>query len=137
MAVNSPDDDNTSYLQAAADGYVEQYSLAAHTIPSGSKVNSVSVHSRTRRLSGSGNTHSVHLVLGGSSSVSATHVGATSWVSFTDLLARPGGGSWTLSDLSTLEVGIKRVGSIIVRCTSLWLIVDYTPPKAAMFLLFP
>jgi hypothetical protein len=130
VAVNSPDDDDTTYISSAGNGQAEQYSTGPNSIPSGSTINSVSVYSRARKESGSGATWSVRLYLGASYTASSAHFFTTSYVSFTDVLSRPGGGTWTLADLSTVEVRFTGTGSTIPkRCSSLWLIVDYTPPS--------
>jgi len=54
---------------------------------------------------------------------------------FTDTLPRPGGGDWNLSDLSSLQIGVQSTNAVAKRLTSLWTIVNFTPP-GLMFLLF-
>ena len=137
-AVNSPDDSDTSCLNTSTGGtYGQQYSLAANSIPSGSTINSVSIYSRARVEASSANM-SVRLSLGANDGPSFTRNYTTSYASYTDASTRPGGGTWTKTDIDNLEVEVyASVGSIRRRITSLWVIVDYTPPKAAMFLLFP
>lgn len=140
MAVNSPDNDWTTCIESHTNGHSEQYSLAAHSIPAGSTINSISVYTRCRAEGGAQQVNLIErLHLGGNSSSSPTNIYTASWTSFTDSISRPGGGSWTLSDIASLEVSIYRVsGSGPAYCTSLWIIVDYTLPKpSGMFLLFP
>ena len=75
-----------------------------------------------------------YVALGAAQSTSPNHSLVAAWASFTDALARPGGGSWTLSDLSSLNAGTNRIaGNGPMYCTSLWIIVDYTPPAAGLF----
>jgi hypothetical protein len=138
VAVNQPNDDATSYIQANS-AIAEQYSLAVPTIPTDSAINSVSTYARLRSTDGL-RTFAVDLILGASTTTGSTRTPGTSWTDFTDALARPGGGSWGLADFATLEVKLRQVSSgsgKLQDCTSLWLVVDYTPPppKAGNMLL--
>lgn len=137
IAVNAPHDDDTSYIRASgAAGTREQYSLGTHVIPTGSTIQSVSTMARVRAESSVRSFRTV-LVLGANSSFGGPHAEGTSYSSRTDVISRPGGGSWAFSDLNSLQIGIELVATPTVarRCTSLWLIVDYTPP-GMMFQLF-
>lgn len=138
MAVNSPSDDNASYIVGTSTLIGQQYSLSPNTIPPGSSINSVSALARCRRVTNSAG-YRITFALGGSTTLGPNHLCASTYTDVTDALTRPGGGNWTPVDLSTLEVQIYRVGGVgvSVHCTSLWVIVDYTPPPSAMFLLFP
>ena len=48
-------------------------------------------------------------------------------------LARPGGGSWAVSDLASLQVriGLRENGSSTARCTQAWIEVNYTAGGSA------
>jgi hypothetical protein len=140
VAVNGPDDEDTTYIQSTTT-LTEQYSLAAAGIAPGSAINSVSVVSRVRFSAGSARTWRVDLKLGGNTTSGPNHTSAAAYASYSDTLGRPGGGAWSLADLATLEVAIVQTAAgagAVQRCTSLWLIVDYTPPSAAgnMLLMF-
>jgi hypothetical protein len=63
-----------------------------------------------------------------------------SWATYSEALARPGGGNWTESDLrnSSFRFGIRRVDtglSYWVVLTSLWFEIEYTPSVTAV--IFP
>lgn len=124
-AVNSPDDDYTTYIR----GYTnrqEQYTLDPTSIPPGSTINSVSVISRVECPNGE--TATAYLYLGANQS-NGTPRSPLLWQSYTEAIARPGGGSWDQTDLSTLEVGIIATNSpyTACACTTLEVVVDYTP----------
>jgi hypothetical protein len=134
VAVNGPDDDDASYIYTTYTNYYQQYSLAAHSIPSGSAINSISIYSRCKKVSGSAAWYT-YLWLGAASATYGPHTMQLTYTNFTDLTPRPGGGAWAFSDLASLEVSIRHVASGNGYCTSLWLIVDYTPPAAGNMLL--
>ena len=138
-AVHSPDDDATTYLSATTNGQTEQYSLAAPTIPPGSTINSVTVHSRCRRSGAINCTWKNGLYLAGNITESAGQSTTIAWKNHNSALARPGGGAWSTADLANLEAYVKATNNAGIHCTSVWVIVDYTPPAAAagnMFLVF-
>jgi len=51
------------------------------------------------------------------------------WITFSEELARPGGGSWQVSDLNSLQVaiGLQVPASEDAYCTQAYVEVDYTP----------
>jgi len=130
VAVNSPDNADTSYISSTT-LLTEQYSLAASTIPAGSTITSVSGEMRIRYSAGSGKTIRVNLILGANTSNGPTHASPAAYTTYTDAIARPGGGAWQLADLASLQVAIQQTQSgsgTVQRCTTLRVIVDYTPP---------
>jgi len=128
VAVNGPDDDDVSYIVSVGASY-EQYSLASNSIPSGSTIGSVSVFSRCKKNTGSNSAWRVAVILGANSTESGTHAASSgSYTNATDVLLRPGGGTWAMNDLTTLQVYVRNLNTNNTRCTSLWLIVVYTPP---------
>ena len=140
-AVHSPDDDGTSYIRASDTGYIQRYSLDTPGIPPSSTINSVSVRSRDN-CAGTNGGYRQGLALGGNTTESADIIppGGYVWTDTINALARPGGGSWTLLNLTSLEVYIKCTSSAAwTNVTSLWIIVDYTeaaPTTGDMLLLF-
>jgi len=127
VAVQSPDDDNTTRIDESTVHDKEQYTLAASGIPAGSTINTVTV--RSRSLGGLDRGVTVGLVLGGNTSIGPDHLNDV-YTTFNDILPRPGGGAWLLADLPGLEVFCEKHGAVAggVRCTSLWVLVDYTLP---------
>lgn len=142
QAVNSPDDDDTSWIFSNGSNNQQQYYLDTNSIPPGSTINSVSIRSRSRDNVPNNQTFHCSLILGINSSDGPVHAtGQTGYSTFTDTIARPGGGAWSLLDLTTLEERITtdNANSSNILLTSLWLIVDYTPPAqatGAMLLVF-
>jgi len=133
VAVNSPNDNDTSYIACSVADDIEQYSIASNSIPVGSSINSASVYTRCKSMAGGTTRWVVGLKLAGTTSLSGYALAGYSYADNTTLVSRPGGGNWNLSDLTTLEVLIKfRFDATRhMRCTSLWLIVDYSPPPSA------
>ena len=124
-AINSPDDDATSYIDLNYNGS-ESYTLAASTIPVGSVINSVSVSMRLGDIWGAHNVRALLRLAG--TDVLGTLYTPTGWQTFVEALTRPGGGAWTLSDLATLEIGIHGGAAGWMACSTIFAIVDYTPP---------
>ena len=58
---------------------------------------------------------------------------STSWTTYNQTLARPGGGSWTWTDINNLQVciGLRDTGTGVpikyAQCTQVYVVVDYTP----------
>lgn len=138
VAVNAPDDDDSSYISSGSTNAIEQYSIAGHTIPAGSVINSVSVHVRLRRVGGTFRLARGFVAFGATRSTTGFITTTLAYVTTESSLARPGGGSWSFADLASLEAGVLIAGGdTTARCTSVWLIVDYTPPSPSnMFLMF-
>jgi len=143
-AVNLPNDEDTSYIRAAYINTRQSFTLEASAIPAGSTINSVTVLCRADTIEyPAGNFLGSFLRLSGTNNDGpANPVVYGSWTDFSDTLTRPGGGSWTLSDLASLEIGvIIAVDNKFCRVTTLYAIIDYTPgggptPTGAMLLLF-
>lgn len=126
----SPDDD-TSYIYKTIDAaYTSSYSLTAPSvIVDGNTINSITVYFRARLTGGTGNLKPglVRSSLGVGTSTAIS----TSYTTYSEVIARPGGGSWTFSDLANLEVAIqsvapKKVGTTDWRVTQLYASVDYS-----------
>jgi len=137
-AVNSPDDDDLSYITTASANFSEQYSLVQNSIPPGSTIppNGAFISNRVKRVGGTLAIYVVSLRLGALHKDIGARRAPTAYTSYTDPLGRPGGGSWSPADFDSLEVRITYgTGNGALYCTSLWLIVNYTPPvsTAKMF----
>lgn len=131
VAVNGPHDGDASYLSSTTT-WKQQYSLAAHSIPAGAVINSVAGVMMIRFSVGAlGKNLRIDLKLGGNTSNGPVHTTSSFYITYTDVIARPGGGSWSLADLASLEVALVQAqagAGTVQRCSSLWVIVDYTPP---------
>jgi hypothetical protein len=135
VAVNAPNDDDTTYIYASTFGYKQQYNLTANSIPSGSTITSVKISSRAKVVTSPG-AYQGYVVLAGVTVTAPPHTPPGSYTTYEDAVSRPGGGSWAVSDLSSLELGLGRTAAGTTRVTSLWIIVNYTPPPSAMFMMF-
>jgi hypothetical protein len=145
-SISPPDDDGTTCIREYHLNYRQSFTLAASAIPAGSTINSVTVHSRLATSEGAaGDYVKTFIRLGGADVDSAAHhVFPTfdHWTDFDDALSRPGGGSWDLADLASLEIGVAvAMPSSWADCTTIYAVIDYTPgggptPTGAMLLLF-
>ena len=138
MAVARPDDDATSYIVTSGSKQFQSYTLSASSAPSTAKLDSVVVISRLTRAGAS--TEKNYLYLGAASTASGINPPPTgSWSTFRNKLARPGGGSWALSDLTSLQVGVYNYsGSAGLKCTTLYVLAYWTPASLGNFFqLFP
>jgi len=141
VAVNEPDDDYTTHISGANPNLIQRYSLEASAIPSGSTINSVSVSSRS--MGGTNGRHRQGLALSTNTSESAdiANLGFLSWATTVNVISRPGGGSWALTDLASLEAYLK-VTNDANTCytTTLFVSIDYTEgavgPTGNMLLVF-
>lgn len=55
---------------------------------------------------------------------------------YTEHIEKPGGGAWTFADINSLQAGVHlNIYSIayIVRCTQVWVVVDYEPALGRSF----
>jgi len=123
------DDDTTFVYTSGTLTLAEDTYTCTGTIPSGVTIDHITVTSVVRRTVGGGSAYNV-LRLGGVDTVSAIHGLADAYATFTDTLARPGGGTWTTADLATLQVGIKLIDAgagTTARCTQLYYTVYYLP----------
>jgi len=137
-AVLRPDDEDTSYIETPGPDTKQSFQLTPSSIPPGSTINSVQVTHRAKRITGGCNDYNF-LRLGGTNSEGPAHALTSSYVNYSDIIPRPGGGAWSTADLATLEVGIRGYNPQTRRATTLYITVDYTPPAAAagnMFLVF-
>lgn len=98
-------------------------------IQSGDTINSITVYAYTAYVVIPYN-YKLFLRLGGNNTDGTEDApDSTSYTVYSETLARPGGGSWAYSDLSTLELGILRVATSTraTRCTAIYCVIDYTP----------
>lgn len=135
VAVALPDDGNSTYISSDVEGFVQAFDVEIlGTLPGGSTVNNLSSRIRARRAISGSSTLSLFARLAGSNGSGTSQVvSSTTFNDHTVLLNRPGGGSWTVADLSggTLQVGVDTLvagGSNAVRITTWTVVVDVTLP---------
>jgi hypothetical protein len=131
----APDDAGSFLTMYSTTEQKDAYTLQATSIPSGSTINSVKVYFRIWELQYQASFRP-YLRLG-SNETAGTEVstnGNDEWATHSEVLSRPGGGSWQVSDLNSLQVaiGLKEVTSD-PYCTQVYVEVDYTAatPKAS------
>ena len=127
----SADDDTTYVYTTSASEQKDDYNLANHSTESGT-INNVTVYFR---FNDSDSSHTgackPYLRLGTSETAGTeqSHTGTT-WTTYSETLARPGGGGWSWSDIDNLQVciGMKKIttGGHQVQCTQVYVVVDYT-----------
>lgn len=97
-------------------------------------IDSIDVRFRARSETSAVGECQVGVRLGGTDTMAANHTGiSTTATNFTDTgLARPGGGSWAVSDLNSLQVvAIGDGNTTAIRCFELFVDVNYTAAAAA------
>ena len=129
-ACQSPDDDSSSYIQSGTSaGTTQRFTLADPSeIGSSDTINVVTLRIRHQRgITPAGTIRGV-IYLGGAQSSGTTATTSASWVDQSDSFSsRPSGGAWTLADLSSLEVAVQNGQTRNVYCTTVEIVVDYTP----------
>lgn len=132
-AINSPHDDDTSYI-TGAEGQKQDFtpgSLAA--VPADAEITSVSVNMRAARDGGSNGTVRANHILEATTVNGTTRVVGASYANFTDTYtAKPGGGTWTKADIAALIVQLENVtgDANVVRVTTLTLTVTWSGTSA-------
>jgi len=107
--------------------------LENHSIPVGSIINSVKVYCRAKAIaysSGTAPTLQLGLYLS-DYSYGAEQTMSDDWAEYNSTISRPGGGSWSLDDLNSLQaLCIISEQSYLYRghISKLWVVVDYTTP---------
>ena len=136
VAVNSPDDADTSYINATALGAAQQQYAVANTsaLQAGDTVNFVRIRKRMAKAVPSHNVGAfATAVLGGSTSNGATVTPAITYADTDDDFAtKPGGGAWAKADVDAVEIRLTELsdpelGNGTIKCTTFKVIVDYTP----------
>lgn len=129
VAVNSPDDDTTSYVSATAGSGIAQTYVMQDLPSEAGAVNTVTHRMRFQSFSdGSGNCIPKLRLSGTDLNGTNRSQGFGVWGTYTEALGRPGGGAWTVSDVNATEAGVvEGGGGGDVADTSMRLEVDYVP----------
>ena len=130
VACQTPDDDATSYIRSGTTANTEQrFTLADPAdIGAGDTINFVTVRIRHQRASTPAGNIQSSLTVGASTTYGTA---VATGVSFADQSIQyddvPGGTGWTLSNLNDLIAGVRNTLARDVHCTTIEVIVDYTP----------
>ncbi len=130
-------DNDTSYIVTDSRniGFEQRFEIDPTFAERMALVTEVRAHTRVRDEGTTVISNKLRVVLGTSNVLSSTFSTAgTSWTAggnnVSKAMARPGGGDWTEDDFrdSTFRLGIVCPSQVpVMRCTSLWLEVDYVP----------
>lgn len=104
----APNDD-TDYNSSTTVGHIDQYAFAAMVATTGS-ILGVVVNAMDRKDDSGARTHGLVSYLSGTTDVGTAYSPGTSYTNHQAAFAtKPGGGSWTISDVNAAEFGIKVV----------------------------
>ena len=123
-------DDITTYVRWESGAQLKDaYNLTNTTIPSYSVINSVTVVWRIAGVAAATTRYSQPFLRLGGVETSGTELTNTSevWATYSEVLARPGGGTWTAADFDSLQVAIGLRGSNWVYCTQVYVSISYSP----------
>ncbi|MDD5095166.1 MAG: hypothetical protein PHV74_12445 [Dehalococcoidia bacterium] len=125
-------DDYSTYVHTGSTSVVtDSYSLDNGTIPADATISSVTVYYRiTNTYSASGGSSQPFLYLGGNTSLGTSANIVNSFTTKSEIITRPGGGSWAVADIASLEAGIKlsAMGGFDSLCTQIYVVVTYSYP---------
>lgn len=132
-----PDDASTYVRDYQGTQHKDAYNLTDTSIPAGSTINSVTVYFRCRQeWAGTTDYCQPFLRLGTDETSGTEQITTTDWVTYSEALARPGGGSWSVSDLNNLQVVIGLRNGFTaswVECTQVYVEFDYSlPPTGSL-----
>lgn len=123
-------DDLGSYVYALSTYGDDLYTLGPSSIPGGSTINSVTVHFKWGCLDPVEHWCRPLLRLSGTT-VNGTLLNslAATWKISSEVLARPGGGDWSVGDLADLQggVGFNSSAGKYINITQVYVEIDYTP----------
>lgn len=130
-AVQSPDDDDTSYVNSGTSAGTQQWFTMANpsAIGAGDTINSVSIIARCRRGGGTNANYRCGLnVNGGTQADGADRTAGAAYANTTETFTlNPDSAAWSLSDLNGLRIGIANLQARDVRLTTFYVSIDYTP----------
>lgn len=131
----SPDDDSTYIFSYSATSPRDLYNLADLTLAG--TINYVRVYARIRRTSGIAVSARTAIKLG-ETVVEGSDITITASYAnyYTEHTTKPGGGAWTFADINNLQAGVHLniySASVVVRCTQVYVVVDYEPAKGRSF----
>jgi len=116
----------------------DAYALTDHTTETGN-INSVTVHFRIYRyggnVAGSPTTYCQPFLRLGTSEIAGTeqpHTDDSAFSTYNQTLARPGGGTWSWTDIDNLQVciGLRQEDGATASCTQVYVVVEYGTSEA-------
>jgi hypothetical protein len=132
VAVNSPHDDNTSFISEHTSGQKQSYAIDSMA-GDADEIISVSPFFRAAGVGTNPKSMRALLRLGGSDSVGPTKTTTdTPFTDYQDAVSRPGGGDWAVADIASLEIGVEQTATSDPesnRCTTIRVTVSYQEPQ--------
>ncbi|MBA7584895.1 hypothetical protein ES708_26861 [subsurface metagenome] len=127
-----PDEAATRVYTESSTQQKDAYNLQNTSIPVGATINSVGVYFR---VDGGGypGYGQPFLRLGTNETAGAEQRHQYAWQTYSQILARPGGGSWSRADLNSLQgvIGLRAYSAPKpFHCTQVYVEVDFSPPTA-------
>ena len=126
-------DDDTTYVyrSSSSSNYIRDTYATQDTSASGT-INSVTIYIRCRYSGGSATPNARTVVrISGTDYVGTDIILTTSWATYsTTYTTNPAGGAWTWAAINALECGVdlrRTIGGGEVRCTQVYIEVNYTP----------
>jgi hypothetical protein len=127
--VASPDDATTYVRTRSAIQQLDVYNLADSGLTGFPAITSVAVYFRTYNAATVGRAQPL-LRLSGVETLGTEINPAGGWTTYSEILTRPGGGSWAISDLDNLQAGVglrATDDTQYVYCTQVYAVINYTP----------
>ena len=125
-------DDDAKYIQEETQGEKQRYTLENMPAIKGTgtlgEIQEVKVFVRISTNKTTPIMRS-NLELGGSITNGTTRSCTASWVTHSEVLARPGGGAWTTTNIDDLTVEVEMtygIGGRYPQCSRLWVEIKYT-----------
>jgi len=130
-SVLTPSDSDETYVYNNGASQGDEYNLTNGSTPIDSWSMTVTVHC-VAKTTGTGNV-SPAVYLGGTTVQGAWQVLTGDYTDYSVTLARPGGGSWTQADITSLQAGVylQETGGGSSRCTQVYVVVTYLTSSTA------
>lgn len=123
-------DNATTYLHTTGATGEEIYGLGATALITGYEINSVTVHYKALWIASSG-TVTPNLCFNSCAQKQAgsPQVLDNSWTAYSEVITRPGGGPWAVTDLNGLQVSMENTpgGAASQGITQIYIVVNFTP----------
>ena len=127
--VSDSNDNTYVYVGSNSGTYSDSYSLQSVGSITGT-ISSVTQYARIYVTSTNGPYATTSLTLGGSTLTSNqfTPTSTNTFTTHSDTFTRPGGGTWTMTDLNNLQSGLTlhRSSGNTIRCSEVWIVVTFS-----------
>jgi hypothetical protein len=117
------------YVSSNTATYTDYYTLQDHGTAVGT-ITSVTANMRVYTSSTSGPSFQNYLRIGSSTTIASdyTPTSANTWVTHSDVMTKPGGGTWAFADIDGLQGGVvlNRTSGTTMECTLVWVTIAFT-----------